>query len=248
VIELILYILSTGLLVYLAEKGEWVYFSIFFGVSFVLFVLLKLFELKPIRVYFSNLEKREFYFKNRLLKNGIVDFYNLSDLKENFEKISQLRQCLQSANFVKYVSLTGFMLINRDSKLLYDDMINFLEKGNLLKLIIVDPKSEALMLRNTIHNIKESNLSIDYAKEINDKYKNLEIRVCKHSIYGSSFITNEVIFFDPYHLGKDTNSINNRFFTIKILKLKESMFYNIMDSHFENLWGNSVNFKDYINK
>ena len=244
-IELILFILTTGLLAYLSGKGEWIYFFIFFGLSVLLYIILKFFELKPIVNYFNKLEKKEFYFNTRLSKNGVVDFFNLSDLEENLQKIDELKKCFQSTSLVKYSGLTGFMLINRDTKLLYDEMINFLETGKLLKLIIADPESESIKLRNKIHNINASNLTLNYAKELNNKYESLNIRVSRHSIYGSVFITNDIAFFDPYHLGKNNNSIKNRFFSIKTSKSKGE-YYDIVDSHFENLWNNSVALEDYL--
>lgn len=247
-IELILYLLSTGLLVYFAENSKWLLFFIFLGFSFILYILLKVFEFKPVLRLLDTLEEKEFYFNKKLSKYGIIDFYNLSDREENLDKLNELRNHLESTNLIKYVSLTGFLLVNRDAKLLYDELINFLDKNHILQIIILDPFSKTRKLRNSIHSIDSSNSELNYILDLNKKYSNLKIKVSKNSIYGSAFITSKILYYDPYHLGKSDESIKNRFFSVKISKEKNELYYNIINSHFENLWDNSINFEDYIKK
>lgn len=233
--DVVFFILTNGILVYLGNTSKWIAFGIVLFICIAIYILLKIVEFKPVKDYFEKAEQHEFHFTSRMEPFGIEDIYNLSERGDNNRRIEHIRHLLAHASKIKYLGLTGFILINKDVKILYDDLVSFLDGGGEIYLMLLSPVSEEKNVRNQVHH-NDPRYDLSHLNELKEKYnEQVKIRFTDRGIYCSLVFSDTEMFYDPYHLGKDSKSIKNRFFSLRLSK-KDGSYYHVLASHYDTLW------------
>lgn len=115
-----------------------------------------------------------------------------------------------------------------------------LEQGVQVVVILENPYSENGTIRHRADEVPGPwrDLSWIRIKELTDKYTNLKIYFTSAPIHCSLFLTDNSVFYDPYHFGKlkKWETSKNNFLVIEFEKCKDSnepKFYELLKRHFD---------------
>lgn len=117
---------------------------------------------------------------------------------------------------------------------------------------MLNPFSKEKLVRDKLNGImtpSDPKFRLDLLVNAYNQYPAIKIRITNYNIYCSLFFSEKDLIFDPYHLGKVGDRIENNFFALKLTNSTESGdYYKILKKHFEYLWSNSVEFEVFLKK
>ncbi len=167
-----------------------------------------------------------------------------SESKNN--RNQEIAKSIDNSNEMYLLAETGKSYLDIATDRHWKNVKNKLNNGTHFRVLLINPYSENKQIRNRLNNIMaemDRKLDLENLKKINDKYENLEIRFTDQ-IYCSLFFTDKYMIYDPYHLGKTGDRIENNFIAIELKNDNEN--YNILKSHFNNSWSLSKSIEDIV--
>jgi len=251
--ELILFVLSVGAVSYCSEKQEWGLFVVFVAICLGIFALLKYFEREPSIQRLREMEKKEFYFTHRFASWGLSDIFNMQDNKEMQKRNIVNLEMIDRGNVFSLLAESGASYLDPAIRRHWDTLKSKLESGLTLRILLVNPFSPAKQVRNTrnnVHSAIDPKLRLDLIGSVVRQYENVEVRFTDE-VYSSLFITDTEIIYDPYHLGKAADRIENYFIAIHIQKTdgnERRDFYHLLKDHFEFLWNSGLRLSDFVDR
>ena len=251
VVEYLIILITIGATTYFAENQNWIWFIITLIVFAILEGLIKIRSFSPIDKYLNKREAEEFKLKTAFENYGIKDIY-LMDNKEGVYGIDsrnkKIQYAIDSGNEFNLLAETGKSYIDDSIRKHWDHLKPKLDTGHNMKLLIVNPFSESKITRNKLNNIKteiDPKLNLQRLDALNRQYENLVIKFT-NDIYCSVFYTDNYLIYDPYHLGKTQNRLENYFLAFDFTA--GSYGYRILKNHFEKSWENAMTFTEFKRK
>ncbi|PJN50012.1 hypothetical protein PAEAM_56240 [Paenibacillus sp. GM1FR] len=158
---------------------------------------------------------------------------------------SEIAKAIDEANELFILAETGKSYLDISTDRHWKNIKESLNKGVFFKVLLFDPHSKNKQVRNNLNNADgvDRKLDIESLITLNDKYENVEIKFTDE-VYCSIFFTDKYMIYDPYHLGKISDRIENNFIALEFERNNRN--YNILKSHFDNCWKNSKSFDKVV--
>jgi len=251
--EVLLFALSVGLLGYLGERNLWTYFWATVIISIVLFATLQIHKWKPVTEYLARREDTEFRIGKRFDEFGIANIFNMQIPEEQFERNQLTQELIRSGRVFSLLSLSAASYVDPSVKRHWDALRPKLDSGAPFRLLLQAPLCPEKKVRDALNSTAtefDSKLSLPRLLELYNRYPNLSIRFSPTSIYCAAFIVDDDMIYDPYHLGKLEDRIENYFVCFHLRAAKASQqghsYYAILRAHFEHLWNTAEDFERYL--
>ncbi|WP_342042600.1 hypothetical protein [Bacillus sp. OTU2372] len=243
ILELILFGLSVVIINILTSKNLYGWVIIVSIVILLLEIFIKNKEYNPIIKSAINREQKN----KELERNGISNHYFMDNYESKNKRNSETAKAIDEANEMFLIAETGKSYLDIPTDRHWKNIKEKLNRGVHFKVLLIDPYSKNKLVRNNLNNIDgvDRKLDIEGLIILNNKYENLEIRFTDQ-VYCSLFFTDKYMIYDPYHLGKTTDRIENNFIAIEFKC--DNRNYNILKSHFNNCWRLSESFEEVIEK
>lgn len=247
-VEYVIILITIGASTYFAETQNWIWFCITLIVFAILEGLIKIKAFSPIDKYLKKREAEEFKLKTAFENYGIEDIY-LMDKKDGVYGIDsrnkKIQDAIDSGIEFNLLAETGKSYMDDSVRKHWDHLKPKLDSGHNMKLLIINPFSESKITRNKLNNVKtaiDPKLNLQRLDTLNSKYENLVIKFT-NDIYCSIFYTDNYLIYDPYHLGKTEDRLENYFLALDFIA--GSYGYRILKNHFEKSWDNAQTFEDF---
>lgn len=241
-------LVALGALTYFAETQKWTLFFIALGIFAILEGLLKLKAYSPVVKCLKKREAEEFKLRNAFEKYGLSDIY-LMDKKDGIYGIKarniKIQKAIDSGNEFNLIAETGKSYIDDSVRKHWDHLKPKLDNGHNMRVLIINPFSESKITRNKLNNVKtqiDPKLNLPRLNALNSKYHNLTVKFT-NDIYCSVFYTDKYLIYDPYHLGKTENRLENYFLAFDFNA--SSYGYRVLKNHFEKSWENALTFEEF---
>jgi len=257
IIEVIVYILSISILTYFSGKNNWKMFFSIALICIILFLFLQIIRTKPILNKLKLLEEMQFQLVKRTQEFGISNIYNMREIYEQNERNSVTREIIKRGNVFSLVSLTAASYIDTGLKRHWDILKLKLDEGVPFRLLLMNPFCKEKEIRDKLNSIStpyDSKFRLDIIIELYNKYPNVNIRISSNNIYCAVFFSENEMIYDPYHVGKIEDRIENYFLSLKIDKMEKEnpnskqSYFNILKQHFEYLWNTADEFEMFLDK
>lgn len=241
VLEIILFILSAVLInIFLSIQLYW---GVIVTALITIFleIIIKIKEYNPIIKLAKSRERKIKEIEN----NGITNHYFMNDSESKNKRNIEIAKAIDKANEMYLLAETGKSYLDIPTDRHWKNIKSRLDEGVQFKVLLMNPYCTNKKVRNNI-NYRDGidrKLNIEGLISLNEKYENLEIRFTDEA-YCSLFFTENYMIYDPYHLGKISERIENNFIAIEFHRNNRN--YNILKSHFDNCWKYSKSFEEVI--
>ncbi|WP_295677897.1 hypothetical protein [uncultured Empedobacter sp.] len=243
ILEIILFFLSVFIVTYLSNEKLYIWLFVAIIIIIFLEIILKNNEYNFI---LKRAQQREIKIKEQE-NNGITNHYFMKNASSKNNRNDTIANAIDNANELYLIAETGKSYLDIATDRHWKNIKKKLDGGIHLRVLLIDPYCENKSIRNRLNNIKgemDRKLDLDNLITLNKKYDNLEIRFT-NQIYNSLFFTDKYMIYDPYHLGKVGDRIENNFIALEFKNDNDN--YNILKSHFTNSWQLSKSFEEVIN-
>lgn len=241
ILEIMLFSISVLMInILLSEKLYW-----WALVTTIVIILLEIFlKNKEYNYVIKEAVRREE--KSRLIEvNGITNHYFMYLSNSKNSRNREIANAIDQSNEMHLISESGKSYLDVPTDRHWKNIKAKLDNGVYFRVLLLDPFCANKLLRNKLNNVEEidNKLDIENLKRLNNKYENLEIRFTDQ-VYCSLFFTDKYMIYDPYHLGKIADRIENNFIALEFKN--DNTNYNILKSHFNNCWSLSKSFSEVI--
>lgn len=240
-LEIVLFIVSVIIInVLLNERLYW-WVAITAILIISLEVFIKIREYNPIIKIAQN---RECKIKE-LEDSGITNHYIMHDYESKKKRNLKTAKEIDKANEMSLIAETAKSYLDISTDRHWRNIKKKLNLGISFKVLLLDPNSVNKKVRNNINNPTgiDRKLDIEGLIDLHEKYESLEIRFTDQ-VYCSLFYTDKYMIYDPYHLGKISDRVENNFIAIEFNR--DNRNYNILKSHFDNCWRMSKSFEEVV--
>lgn len=251
-IELLFFVLSVGAIAYCAGKQNWKYFFITLSACVFLYIIILFIKSRPYRNLLKKLESKEFELSYRAREFGIDDIYNMRKNDEMHLRNIETIDIIKNGNHFSLLAESGKSYIDPSIRRHWDDLKLKLDKQNNLRLLLVNPFCHSKKIRNELNQLTyiiDPKFDLHTIDRLNKQYQNVEIRFTDE-IYCSVFFSESTMMYDPYHLGKIENRLENYFLAIKLVDSCSSeygySYFQILKNHFDNLWIKGLPYDDFL--
>ncbi|MBD8500129.1 hypothetical protein [Paenibacillus arenosi] len=181
-------------------------------------------------------------------ENGITNHYFMYSNESKNARNSEIANAIDSSNELYLIGESGKSYLDIPTDRHWKNIKAKLDKGISFKVLLIDPYCSNKLIRNNLNNIEsgeiDKKLDIESLKKLKSRYQNLDIRFTDQ-IYCSLFFTDKYMIYDPYHLGKIADRIENNFIALELRN--DNTNYYILKNHFSNCWSMSRSFEEVIN-
>jgi hypothetical protein len=250
--ELTLFALSLGALTYLSQTERWTWFAILFAVCVVLFAIDQRLSYRPVDEQLDELERRQYRLKRRFEEFGLVDVFNMQVPEQQDERNRATRDILTSGNTFALLTNTAASYIDPNLHRHWNPLRARLEQGATLRLLLLSPFSPEKRLRDELNAVgppPDSKLSLAALISLHNDYPTAHVRFSPHAIYSAVFFSESDMIWDPYHLGKVGDRIENHFIALQLRRSRVAPgtpYFEILRSHFEALWARSEDIETFL--
>jgi hypothetical protein len=240
-IELLLYIVTTGILTYLSEQHEWRAFALTAGLCFSMFIVLKYSESAQFNSWLQGLIGKEYELAEKCGKWGIAAIYNMQDPVEKAQRNIDGANIVMSGSTFCLSGSTGASYVDPSVHRHWDYVKKKLDDGCPFKVLLTNPFCESKQTRNKLNSVAvavDPKLNLMILIQLREKYPNFEVRLT-NEIYCSVFFSEHEMMYDPYHLGQVNERLENYFVAFRFMNFKPdhgSSYYTQLRRHFEYLW------------
>jgi len=240
-LEIILFGLSVVVINFLLSKSLYWWVLITSIVIILLEIYIKNKEYNPIIKLAITREHKN----KEIERYGITNHYFMEDFESKNKRNSETAKAIDEANEMFLLAETGKSYLDIPTDRHWKNIRERLHRGVHFKVLLIDPNCTNKQVRNSLNNTDgiDRKLDIEGLVTLNNKYENLEIRFTDQ-VYCSLFFTDKYMIYDPYHLGKISDRIENNFIALEFKR--DNRNYNILKSHFDNCWKLSKLFEEVI--
>jgi hypothetical protein len=154
----------------------------------------------------------------------------------------QIANAIDNSNELFLLAETGKSYIDTTTDRHWKNIKAKIDHGTKFKILLINPLSKNKILRNKLNKVKnDRKFDLKRIYELS-KHDNVKIKFTDE-IYCTLFFTEKYMIYDPYHLGKIGDRIENNFIALEFENQNEN--YNILKNHFENCWDNSIGIKEF---
>ncbi|MGE7121752.1 hypothetical protein ACQKIC_16160 [Peribacillus sp. NPDC046944] len=208
-------------------------------IAIILEIILKVKGINPL---LKKAKKVETLYEN-LEKNGVNNIYFMYDRNSKKERNENTQIAISEASYMYLLAETGRSYIDASTDRHWKEVKTQLDKSTSFKVLLIHPECENKIVRNNLNNSTgvDRKLNFEDLKVLVSKYETLEIRFTDQ-VYNTLFFTNDYMIYDPYHLGKTSERLENNFVAIEFDSASSN--YKTMKSHFDYCWNNSKSIED----
>ena len=253
--DVLLFILSTGLLSVLAQKSAWLLFTIVLFISAGVFLLVRYAQSQPAFDRLNGLEQRQFSLALKTKKLGINEIFDMNDHTQQDARNKLTVDIIKDSHVLSLMSLTAASYIDPSVKRHWDHLKRKLDMGVPFRLLILNPYCDEKKVRdqaNGISTTADLKARLDLVAELYNRYSNVAVRVSSHNIYCALFFSDSDMVYDLYHLGKVGDRIENHFLALHLVPTSEirdptdRSYFDILRLHFEYLWSLADEFEMFL--
>lgn len=243
ILEIILFGLSVVVVNFLLSKNLYGWVLITAIGIIILEIFIKNKEYSPLIKLATTREAKN----KEIERYGITNHYFMDDYESKNKRNSETAKAIDEANELFLLAETGKSYLDIPTDRHWKNIKERLNSGVPFKVLLIDPYCTNKQVRNNLNNTDgvDRKLDIKGLIGLKDKYDNLEIRFTDQ-VYCSLFFSDKYLIYDPYHLGKASDRIENNFIAIEFKR--DNRNYNILKSHFDNCWKLSKSFEEVIEK
>lgn len=161
-------------------------------------------------------------------------------------------EIINRGNRFSLLGETGSSYIDPSVRRHWDDLKVKLDEGAPLRLLIVNPFCKSKRLRNELNGVTtklDPKLKLEIIYNLYRKYPNVDVKFTDE-IYCSIFFSEREMMYDPYHLGKVADRLENYFLAFHFEDRNASpgsfSYYKILKNHFEILWTKAIDLETFI--
>ncbi|MGE1127863.1 hypothetical protein CN300_26290 [Bacillus thuringiensis] len=208
-------------------------------IAIILEIILKVKGINPL---LKKAKKVETLYEN-LQKDGVNNIYFMYDRNSKKERNEKTQIAISKASYMYLLAETGRSYIDASTDRHWKEVKKQLDKSTSFKVLLIHPECENKIVRNKLNNSTgvDRKLNFEELKVLVSKYETLEIRFTDQ-VYNTLFFTNDYMIYDPYHLGKTSERLENNFVAIEFDNASSN--YKTMKSHFDYCWNNSKSIAD----
>lgn len=208
-------------------------------VAIILEIILKVKGINPILKKAKKIEN----LYERLDTNGVNNIHFMYDRNSKKERNDKTQIAIQEASYMYLLAETGRSYIDISTDRHWKEVKTQLDKKTSFKVLLIHPESQNKIVRNKLNNSNgvDRKLNFEELKVLVSKYDTLEIRFTDQ-VYNTLFFTNKYMIYDPYHLGKTSERLENNFIAIEFDSASSN--YKTMKSHFDYCWNNSISIEE----
>ncbi|MFD2924210.1 hypothetical protein [Halobacillus naozhouensis] len=239
--EVILFSCSVVLInILLSEKLYW-WVLVVAIIILTLEIFIKHKEYNPI---IKQATKREQKIK-QIENHGITNQYFMNNNESKSVRNSETAKAIDKSNEMHLIAETGKSYLDIPTDRHWKNIKEKLDEGIHFRVLLINPYCDNKSIRNEMNNVEgaDRKLDIENIIKLMKRYENLEIKFTDQ-VYCSLFFTDKYMIYDPYHLGKIADRIENNFIAIEFNC--DNRNYNILKSHFNNCWKYALSFKEVI--
>lgn len=238
VLEIVLFSISVVVLNIFIGIQNWIAVSI----ASILIIAIEIFlKVKGYNMILSKARERE----NRSItieNQGITNHYFMRDLKSQNERNLAILSAIEVSNELFLLAETGKSYIDIATDRHWKSIKKRIDNGVRLRILLINPLSENKKFRNQINGVSEDRkFEMDRILELSN-HQNVSIRFTNES-YCSLFFTETYMIYDPYHLGRIGDRIENNFIALEFTFKNDN--YNILKDHFNNCWENAIEINEF---
>ncbi len=240
-LEVTLFAVSLFLCTYFSETGRWFPFVVIAGFCVVLFTILEYLKSEPVTRRLLEKFERHTHLEKKFRSMGIAALFNMQSPREQDERNEVNRRIITEGTNFSLVAETASSYVVPEVRRHWDVLKARLDEKCQLRLLIVDPFCDAKAIRNERNDVSspiDPKLRLDRLIEIVGIYPNVQLRFTTEP-YCSLFFSEREMIYDPYHLGKIAERIENRFIAMAIRKESDNgtnQVFAVLQDHFEFLW------------
>lgn len=185
-------------------------------------------------------------------RNGIIEIYNMQDRDEQTKRNKETKELILQGSIFYLLALSAVSYIDPGIKRHWDYLKPKLDNGATIKILLMDPFQKEKKYRDKLNSISTSldpKFRFDLLVNLYNRYSNANIRIAAQNIYCSVFFSEKEMIYDPYHLGKIGDRLENNFFALRIANSENTInYYHILKQHFEYLWSTSEDFESFVKR
>jgi hypothetical protein len=233
IIEIILFTVSVVILNILLSNKWWTAVWILAIVIIAIEIFLKKTGYNILLKIAAQRETKSLDIENQ----GITNHYFMRDATSKNSRNDKIAAAIDNSNELFLLAETGKSYIDPATDRHWKNIKKKIDNGTKFKILLINPLSPNKILRNKLNGV-ESDRKFDFERVVElSKHDNVTIKFTDE-IYCTLFFTEKYMIYDPYHLGKIGDRIENNFIALEFESQNEN--YNILKNHFENCWENSI--------
>lgn len=241
ILEIILFSVSVVGINFFIGKQNWLGVSICAIVVIIFEIILKVQGYNP----FLNLAKKREVKILEIEKQGVTNLYFMRDAISKNNRNSAISKAIDESNELFLLAETGNSYIDIPTDRHWKNIKKKIDEGKKFKILLINPSSPNKVMRNKLNgDEKDRKFNIERIQELS-KHENVSIKFT-NEIYCTLFFTDQYMIYDPYHLGKIGDRIENNFIALEFKNQNEN--YNILKSHFENCWDAATDIVNQIDR
>ncbi len=185
-------------------------------------------------------------------KYGLVRFYNMQDQDEQSKRNSDTKELILQGNMFYLLAFSAASYIDPGIKRHWDFLRSKLDNGAPMQVLLMDPFHKEKRYRDKLNSISTSfdpKFRFDLLVNLYNRYPSASIKVVTQNIYCINFFSEKEMIYDPYHLGKISDRLENNFFALRIANSEDpNNYYKVLKRHFEHLWSISEDFENFTKR
>jgi hypothetical protein len=188
------------------------------------------------------------------IQYGVTRYFNMQNPKDQATRNEYTQAAISVANAMWLCANSGASYLDPAIYRHWPFVQKRLEQGIDFRVVLLDPLSKEKGFRNQLNVNGEqfdSKINVPNLVKLHNTYPSLEIRFSRHGMHATVFVTNNCLFFDPYHVGLVKDRIENRSFCLEIAPTDPPDgvgLYRLFKEHFNSLWRTSVSFQEWIDE
>lgn len=255
-LQLILFPLTAGALAYLSENHTWGVFWLVFFICLILHFWLTITGHAPVAARISKLEEEEFQIVARMQSHGIANIYNMQLPQQQHERNRvTAEEIIKKGNRFCLLSITAASYIEPSVRRHWDELKRRLDDGVTMRVLLLDPFCKEKQIRDSINipgSRTDRKLGFERLAELHKRYPNVNIRFTSAAIYCALFYSETEMIYDPYHLGRVGDTLENYFFSLQLRRrdsgARTFCYYDILRAHFETQWRSADDIEVYFDR
>lgn len=255
-LDILLFALSVALLTYLAQTSQWLIFTIASLATILLYAILQYSKAKPILDRLDSLHAQQHLWVQKTQEVGIVSIFNMQDSEQQLERNRATAEMIKRGNVFNLLALSATSYIDPGTKRHWDILRPRIERGAPFRILLMNPFCHEKHVRDELNYGSipfDPRFRFDLLYDLYNRYTNADIKITSLNIYCTLFFTEEEMIYDPYHLGKIGDRLENNFFAFRFKNISTTSshigshdYYDILKKHFEYLWLTAEGFEGFL--
>lgn len=189
---------------------------------------------------------------------GVVAFYDMQQPIQQSQRNEATIRLINSGSQFSLLAVTALSYIDPDIKRHWDTLKHKLYNGASFRILLLNPFCQEKKLRMKLNydsSTLDPKLKLELLIDLYNTFDNVNIRFSSNNIYCSLFFSDDEMIYDPYHLGKVGDRLENNFFALMLKRISdrpgassEYSYFSLLKEHFEYLWSTADDFEVFLKR